>query len=170
MVPYKIQNYMNSLSCNFSSSKWNFCLKCTSGLSSLCIRLCCWKQWDLGVHRESKVRTLMSLSETPKWNRICPVICLNSEVLLSKLSSLLSYGCLPHREGGERDQFSTGGNCHSSNIPKLWQFSPAKDLSKEVQVVSVRDFVHVIMMRFLSLNFSQVLPQGDYFKSLSICF
>lgn len=83
-----------------------------------------------------------------KWNSICSAICVNSTVSVSKLNSLISYSCLPHWGGGERGQCSTGGNHHTSNISKLWQFSPVKDLSQEVQVVSVGDLVRVITMRF----------------------
>lgn len=100
-----------------------------------------------------------------KWNSICSEICLNSTVLLSKLNSLVSYSCLPNREGRESGQCSTGGNHHSSNVFKWWQFSPVKDLSQEVQVVSVRDLVHVSTMRFC-LELVPSTSSGRLFQEL----
>lgn len=101
-----------------------------------------------------------------KWNSIWSAICLNSSVLLSKLNSLISYSYLPHREGGERDQCSAGGNCCSSIVFRLWQFSPAKDLSQEVQVVHVKDFLHVVMMTFCLW----ILPKYFLREIISRCF
>ena len=105
-----------------------------------------------------------------KWNSICSAICLNSAVLLSKLNSLISHSYLPHRERGERGQYSTGGNHYSSIVFRVWQFSPAKDPSQGVQVVPVKDFLHVMMMRFCLWIFLKYFLREIISIYFSICF
>lgn len=105
-----------------------------------------------------------NVNET-KWNSICSAICLNSAVSLRKWNALMSHSYLPHRERGERGQCSAGGNCCSSVVFRLWQFSPAKYLSQEARVVHVKDFLYVTRFCFWIFPiFPKVLPQRDYFK------
>lgn len=72
---------------------------------------------------------------------------MNSRVLLIKLVLLISHSSLPHREGGERGQCSAGGNFCSCRLQAVI-VSSSQGSVPEVQVISVKDFIQVIMIRF----------------------